>query len=84
MKRSPNPLGRPVGRSLDRKSLPCTKCGKTKKADKFPVINGTRRGSWCDECMKVHQQEMYEQRKERAKQLARKGLKKAMASKKAK
>lgn len=75
MRRSNNPEGRPVERSLDRAKLPCTMCGKTLKADKFAVIGAlkNRRASWCAACTSAHQKEMYENRK---KAKARKATKK--------
>lgn len=65
MRRSNNPEGRPVERSLDRVKLPCTMCGKTLKADKFAVVGflKNRRSSWCAACTSAHQKQMYENRK---------------------
>ena len=65
MKRSPNPEGRPLVRSLDRQKLPCTVCGKTLKADKFAIVGPlkNRRHSWCVTCTQAHQAQMYANRK---------------------
>lgn len=76
-----NPDGRPVERTLEKKRLKCTNCGKTKNADKFAIVGPlkNRRHSWCDACNKVYQRQMY---MNRAKRLAQKGL--ASATKRSK
>jgi hypothetical protein len=47
----------------------CTKCGVERALEEFPR-RGKRRGSWCRECVRVHDRESYRTNQERRRRVA--------------